>query len=217
MDGLRWLLLIVGLFIVAGVYFYTRMQRDSKTGDNEALDSGSRLEPSLGAIEDATEGEVLEDLDEEAGEPVESAISAAEQKIVTLRVIAKNNGAFAGDELVLSLRGIGMRHGKFGIFHRFEGSDEGSIIFSAASLVEPGSFDMANIKEQKIPGISLFMVLPGPVDGAEAFDLMITASRALAQSLNAELLDESGSTLSVQRERYLREEIIQHQHSVAAI
>ncbi len=217
MDGLRWLLLVVGLFVVAGVYFYPRMQRDRITTDKEELDSGSRVEPSFGAIDSAKEEDTPEEFDEEADEPVELATAAGEQKIVTLRVIAKNNGAFAGDELVLSLRGIGMRHGKFGIFHRFEGSDEGSIIFSAASLVEPGSFDMANIKEQKIPGISLFMVLPGPIDGAEAFDLMITASRALAQSLNAELLDESGSTLSVQRERYLREEIIQHQHSVVAV
>ena len=139
-----------------------------------------------------------------------------EQKIVTLRVVARNDGAFPGDELLLSLRGIGMRHGKFGIFHRFEGSDEGKIIFSAASLVEPGSFDIANIKDQEIPGISLFMVLPGPIDGAKGFDLMMTAARALAQSLNAELLDESGSTLSIQRERYLREEIIQHQHTLSS-
>ena len=29
-----------------------------------------------------------------------------------------------------------------------------------------------------------------------------------------ELLDESGSTLSIQRERYLREEIIQFEHSI---
>jgi FtsZ-interacting cell division protein ZipA len=61
------------------------------------------------------------------------------------------------------------------------------------------------------------MVLPGPIDGAEGFDLMITASRALAQTLDAELLDETGSTLSIQRERYLREEIIQHQHSLAVV
>ena len=64
-----------------------------------------------------------------------------------------------------------------------------------------------------IPGISLFMVLPGPIDGADAFDLMMAAARTLAQSLNAELLDESGSTLSIQRERYLREEIVQFEHS----
>ena len=83
----------------------------------------------------------------------------------------------------------------------------------AASLVEPGSFDLTNIKDQEIPGISLFMVLPGPLDGAEAFDMMMEAARALAQTINAELLDESGSTLSIQRERYMREEIIQFQHS----
>jgi FtsZ-interacting cell division protein ZipA len=43
---------------------------------------------------------------------------------------------------------------------------------------------------------------------------MMTAARAIAQTLNAELLDESGSTLSIQRERYMREEIIQYQHSI---
>ena len=106
-----------------------------------------------------------------------------------------------------------MRHGKFGIFHRHEGNDEEKVIFSAASLVEPGSFDLTNLKEQEIPGISLFMVLPGPVEGAQAFDLMMIAARVLTQTLNAELLDESGSTLSIQRERYMREEIIQFEHA----
>jgi cell division protein ZipA len=121
---------------------------------------------------------------------------------------------FAGDELALSLRGIGMRHGKFGIYHRYDGNDENRVIFSAASLVEPGSFDLTNLKEQRIPGISLFMVVPGPIDGAKAFDMMIEAAKTLSQSLKAELLDESGSTLSIQRERYLREEIIQFQHGI---
>jgi cell division protein ZipA len=120
---------------------------------------------------------------------------------------------FQGDELILSMRGIGLRHGKFGIFHRYDGNDESRTIFSAASLVEPGSFDLANIKDQQIPGISLFLVLPGPIDSVDGFDLMMAAARALSQSLDGELLDESGSTLSIQRERYLREEIIQYQHS----
>ena len=79
--------------------------------------------------------------------------------------------------------------------------------------MEPGSFDLANIKEQEIPGISLFLVLPGPIDGVEAFDMMMEASRTLAQSLDADLLDETGSTLSIQRERYMREEIVEYEHS----
>ncbi|MDH5240602.1 MAG: cell division protein ZipA C-terminal FtsZ-binding domain-containing protein, partial [Gammaproteobacteria bacterium] len=123
--------------------------------------------------------------------------------------------SFAGDELVLNLRGIGLRHGKFGIFHRYDGSDESNAVFSAASLVEPGSFDLQNIQAQQIPGISLFLVLPGPIDSVKAFDLMMAAARTLTQSLQGELLDESGSTLSIQRERYLREEVIQFQHSIS--
>lgn len=211
MDGLRWLLLLVGLFVVAGVYLYTRFQRNESDEDTAPEVSANRLEPSLGDEPVADDMSQVESPLDEADAP--DAVPAAAQKIVTLRVVARNHGSFAGDELVLSLRGIGMRHGKFGIFHRVEGSDDSKVIFSAASLVEPGSFDIANIKDQKIPGISLFMVLPGPMDGAKGFDLMMAAARALAQSLDAELLDESGSTLSIQRERYLREEIIQHQHS----
>ena len=150
------------------------------------------------------------------GDVDEAPASAGEspQKIVTLRLVAKDGGTFRGDELILSMRGIGLRHGKFGIFHRYDGNDESRTVFSAASLVEPGSFDLNNIKEQELPGISLFLVLPGPVEGAESFDLMMAAARTMAQSLDGELLDESGSTLSIQRERYMREDIIQFEHSI---
>jgi len=211
MDGLRWLLLFFGLLVITGVYLYSRRERNKSE-----VDSGpaARVAPTLGD----------EDVDQELPEPepeqtqddgddLADPTPEVPQKIVTLRLIARDGGAFKGDELILSMRGIGLRHGQFGIFHRYDGNDESRTIFSAASLVEPGSFDIANIKEQEIPGISLFLVLPGPVDGVEAFDMMMEASRALAQTLDAELLDESGSTLSIQRERYMREEVIQYQHS----
>ena len=208
MDGLRWLLLLFGLLVIAGVYIYSRRERMQ---EKQQESSAERLESCLrdDSVAPRTDSEAdIATADEDA----ENAV--VEQKIVTLRLVAGDNGAFQGDELLLKLRGIGMRHGKFGIFHRYEGTDEDDVVFSVASLVEPGIFDLANIKEQQIPGISLFMVLPGPIDGAEAFDEMMAAARALSQSLNAELLDESGSTLSIQRERYLREEIIRYQHGI---
>ncbi len=209
MDGLRWLLLLFGLLVIAGVYIYSRREK-SKPVDAEPIESpGVRVEPTLGDDADEPDGSpaIAED------EPPEPSLPEAPQKIVTLRLVGRDKKPFPGDELILSMRGIGLRHGKFGIFHRYDGNDESRTIFSAASLVEPGSFDLANIKDQGIPGISLFMVLPGPVDSVESFDLMMAAARALTQSLDGELLDESGSTLSIQRERYMREEIIQYQHS----
>ena len=84
---------------------------------------------------------------------------------------------------------------------------------SSRSWIE-NDHDLDNIREQSIPGISLFLVLPGPIDGVEAFDMMMEAARAIAQSLDGELLDESGSSLSIQRERYMREEIVQFTHEI---
>ncbi len=221
MDGLRWLLLLFGLLVIAGVYVYSR--REKKPAGDKAR-SGNRIEPSLDAA-DTDDDELQSDpndpndlvdpsFDDDADDDVIDNLPDDEtpQKIVTVRIVAREKKSFAGDELVLSMRGIGLRHGKFGIFHRYDGNDESRTVFSAASLVEPGSFDLQNIKGQKIPGISLFLVLPGPVECVEAFDLMLAAARALTQTLDGELLDESGSTLSIQRERYLREEIIQFQH-----
>ena len=214
MDGLRWLLLFFGLLVIAGVYFYSR--REKKPKDEESEVAAERREPTL----DGGESIVVEDLDSGFESPDievtedDTPAEGAPQKIVTLRLIGREKKPFQGDELILSMRGIGLRHGKFGIFHRYDGNDESRTIFSAASLLEPGSFDLTNIKDQQIPGISLFLVLPGPVDNVEGFDMMMAAARALAQSLDGELLDESGSTLSIQRERYLREEIIQFQLSV---
>lgn len=216
MDGLRWLLLFFGILVIGGVYLYSRRDKSREVEDEADV---RRVEPTLqlGAAAPGVDDEAGGVTDSEFPEgvpPAEKAVENSPPKIVTLRIVAREKGAFKGDDLILSLRGIGLRHGKFGIFHRYDGNDETRTIFSAASLIEPGSFDLANIKDQQIPGISLFLVLPGPIDSVEAFDLMMAAARAISQSLDGELLDESGSTLSIQRERYLREEIIQYHHSI---
>jgi cell division protein ZipA len=220
MDGLRWLLLFFGLLVVGGVYLYSRREQKS----DQEPESFERRTPTLDGESRKIDGDDsaetttrMDDPDTGDDEQSPKIQTQEEQKIVTLRLVARDRGSFQGDELILSMRGIGLRRGKFGIFHRFDGDDESEVIFSAASLVEPGHFDIENIKEQEFPGISLFLVLPGPVEGVDAFDLMIAAARTLATSLNGELVDESGSTLSIQRERYMREEIVQfeHHHKVA--
>lgn len=214
MDGFGWLLLFFGLLVIAGVYFYSR--RENSKPDEQQVPP-PRVAPRLEGSESSDTSDRDEAVDTPSAADEESSADSDEtdapQKIVTLRIVAPEQKFFPGDDLILTLRGIGLRHGKFGIFHRYDGNDESRTVFSAASLVEPGSFDLENIKDQEIPGISLFLVIPGPIDGIEGFDQMMTAARTLAQSLNGELLDESGSTLSIQRERYMREEVIQFQHT----
>jgi len=244
MDELRVILLLVGIGVVGLVYWHSRRQarrRDSRRDvrlepafdESEASsDDDTASLPELEADEPiravADDDEYEDEYDDKTpvgetrdfvGDSEENAETAEqrqiEQKIITLRLVARGDDHFNGEQVVLALRGLGLRHGKFGIFHRVEGTDDESIVFSVASLVEPGTFDLTNIRQQELPGVSMFMVLPGPKDGAEAFDEMMETARALADSLNGDLLDEAGSTMSVQRERFLREEIIQYQHGLA--
>jgi cell division protein ZipA len=116
------------------------------------------------------------------------------------------------EEAVLALKRIGLVHGKYGIFHRLPDDGSDDPVFSVASLTEPGSFDLAKLQGMVIPGLSLFLTLPGPGDGVARFDRMIETARDLAEDLDGVVLDERGSSWSIQRERYIREEIIQFQH-----
>ena len=56
------------------------------------------------------------------------------------------------------------------------------------------------------------MVLPGAGDPVARFDAMVETARGLSVELSADLFDERGSSWSSQRERYLREEIIEYRH-----
>lgn len=137
--------------------------------------------------------------------------------VVAVRLMARDRQGFPGDQLILAMRGAGLRHGRFGIFHYHDTNDPDLKYFSVASLVEPGTFDLSSLTDTRLPGISLFQVLPGSVDAILAFEKMLETARVLANKLDGELLDEHGSSMSVQRERYIRDEIHQflRQHHVS--
>ena len=118
---------------------------------------------------------------------------------------------------MLALRAAGLQHGRYGIFHRFGPRGPSEPLFSVANLTEPGSFDLAKLAESTIPGMSFFMILPGVGDPITRFDQMVETARALAHELEAELFDEKGSSWSIQRERYVREEIIAYRHQLERI
>jgi cell division protein ZipA len=198
-SELRWLLLLTGLVVLAVVFFFSR-------GDADSLSrkwSSRRRDASAGrGPADVPIPPEPVPLPAEPGlEPVNA------ERIVAVRLMSREREGFAGEGLVLALRDAGLRHGQFGIFHRHDSDHH--ILFSVASLVEPGAFDLSQLKNRHYPGVSLFLLLPGAGDRIAAFDEMLATGRALAAALDGELLDEQGSRLSVQRERYLREEVIQ--------
>jgi cell division protein ZipA len=130
-------------------------------------------------------------------------------RIVALRLIPRA-AELTSERAVAALRSAGLEHGRYAIFHRPLGANREG--FSVASLTEPGSFDLEHLDGSTIAGLSFFVVLPGAGDPVARFDAMVETARALSVELAADLFDERGSSWSSQRERYLREEIIEYRH-----
>lgn len=135
---------------------------------------------------------------------------AGTERVVSLRLVPGEGERLDAERAVRALRQAGLQHGPYGIFHYCEERNVPESGFSVANLVEPGTFDPSEIPGTALPGIAVFMVLPGTGDPVERFDKMIGTARDLCQSLDARLLDESGNSWSIQGERYLREELIEY-------
>jgi len=205
---LRWILLLLGILVLVGVYAYSRY-RFSRPNQLDAS-ARARREPSLDPTGDLDElAEVIEAAEPVVAEPPPAVEPEGPTMMVTVRLMARNKGGFPGDKLVLAMRGAGLRHGRFGIFHAHAEDIPDKALFSVASLVEPGSFDLAALAQQRLPGVSLFALLPSASEAISVFESMLDTARRLASELDGELLDEHGSSLSVQRERYIRDEILQ--------
>jgi cell division protein ZipA len=163
-----------------------------------------RIEPILGDTE-------IIDPDSPAAEPLRPP---PEEKIVTLRLAAPPLERFGGRELVDALRAAGLEHGKFSIFHKV--APNGATLMSVASLVEPGTFDLDRIEAQRFPGISLFSVLPGPMDAGATLDMMVGIARDLAARLRGVVQDERGVPMSPQKLADLRVGLMEWQRRADA-
>lgn len=134
---------------------------------------------------------------------------ASQQRIVALRLVA-SDVRWNGRLLREALEAENLHYGRYSIFHRER--EDGKTLFYVASIMEPGSFDIGTMDEQFFPGISLFGIVPGPLEAPATFDLMLTAGRHLAERMKGQLQDEQGSTLTSQRILNLREELVHFEH-----
>ncbi len=111
MEGLRWWLLLFGLLVIAGVYLYSRREKSEPT-EKSVDPSGPRVEPTLGGddfdeVPDDDENQIdSPGIDEDDSSEPER--ESGPQKIVTLRLVGHDKKPFQGDELILSMRGIGL-------------------------------------------------------------------------------------------------------------
>ena len=210
------------------MYLWSKRQLDDDRPANES--SYERNEPSLGpgeksevkqegAVANAGDGSDQESLpagkERRTRKPASKGSTyqdlSGDEKIISLRVATKGGLLLNGLDIVKALMDAGLMHGSFQIFHRMAKSTE-IPVFSVASLLEPGTFDLSKLESMNTPGLTFFMVLPGELDGIEVFNDMLATAREIAERTNCELLDEKGGALTAQGAGYIRDEIVRYQH-----
>jgi cell division protein ZipA len=126
------------------------------------------------------------------------------RKILALRLAASPH-QLEGGRLLEALQAESLQHGKYDVFHRYH--DDGTSIFSVASMVEPGTFDLEKMPGIQYSGVTLFAQLPGPVPGMHALNELVACARRLQQTLGGTLQDDRGVPLTVHRIERLRQEV----------
>jgi cell division protein ZipA len=131
------------------------------------------------------------------------------QRIVSVRVCAAGETRWSGLDLMIALENHGLAYGRYNVFHRKH--SDGRTLFCAASLVEPGVFNLAKMPQEEFRGLTLFAVLPGPLPPLQTLDTVIETAGELAATLHGVLQDSHGAPLSMQRAEALREDVARFQ------
>jgi cell division protein ZipA len=218
---LRWILTAIGVVLIVAVYLWSRRERSEddpawrrepdmdKQGrgwGNPPRDDDSlpelTLDPGQGAARPGAEGDAY-------GVEAPELPPEGDQLIVALRLRARQAAGFDGTDLIKAFSAESLEYGKFGAFHSLD--ERRRSRFLVASLVEPGSFEIEKMHELRCPGVSMFMVLPGPREPLAALDAMFVCARRLAERLDADVLDDKGNALTMQQAGWLREQVVEYQ------
>jgi len=235
-DSLRLTLVIAGLLIVGGIYFKFRSSDDdliywlkklfsplsNKIDTTEhAVANDDELIPVLTPIDDEPDSsdfdalsEVISGRDrfEEYSRQQEIRFSAVEDAnetgpatlLIVLNIMSPKGHVFAGEGIHAVMTSAGLTHGDHQIYHYME---DGLAMFSIANAIEPGFFDLSELKNISTPGLAVFMQLPGPVECRQALESLLEISKRLADALSGELCDENRSVLTQQTISHLKDKV----------
>ena len=214
MEEIRWVLIFSGIILIVGIIIY---ENYLKSILNKTLKKPEKIEPTF-HFENSPDSPKMNEgqLGEHSDNNIDIEIDIEDRNIkvecdhvITVRLTPIDSKPFDGNEVLEILNGNGLSLDESGIFNYLDKHNK-TKLFSAANLVEPGVFDAQDKENEKIPGLSFFMLMPLCSNEINAFDEMMMVLKRIKTSLKAELLDDAGSSLSIQRERYIREEVIEY-------
>ena len=165
--------------------------------------------------EEAYEEEIVDELDQkraESSQPQAADPAAADEfeqsEVLVLNVTAKNGRVFTGDDLLHVLITSGLKFGEMNIFHkRLSKEHQGTVIFSVANMLNPGTFDLNNMDEFTTLGISFFLALPSAINNLDAFEQMLGVAQDIRDTLDGDLKDDHRNGMTAQTIEHYRQRV----------
>lgn len=133
--------------------------------------------------------------------------------IIQINVRARKR-PFDGPSIVKAMQETGLHLSSQAVYQRLTSDGTRKVLFSVASMVNPGVFPVKEMDGFTTPGLTLFTQLPGPADGMVIFSDMLYTAERLAAMLVGDLQDETHSALTKQTIEHLRERIMEHKRQI---
>jgi cell division protein ZipA len=215
---MQLLLSIFAVLLSFYILFKTFNKKKSKT--NPLSNKTEKLTQKPG-FKNKDPDPLLEDYDEsdEEQEPLPAPISSQKEaptlheevvmvapakpkhslEFIAFSIVPKQQDFFPGRVMMTALKTNNFHLGKQDMFHLHEDDDpKKPILFSVASLLEPGVFNEEEMADNNYPGLLVYMILTKSSDPLEIFDKMLKSVRMIAAQLNGEILDNSDNVITAQ-------------------
>ena len=229
---LRQWLLIIGPLLVLGVILhgYYRMRLSSNDlkmnldksflnreyiyEEDEERELASTELPNGGArvINKSSVGNELAEMDykrdsrrEEMSHEDNSSKDAEDIRDIVVLNVLTDAERIKGQELLEFLMENEMSYGEMEIFHKLD--NQGEVLFSLANAIEPGTFDLSDIEEFEIQGVTLFMQIDGANQAERIFDDMLELARKISGKFSSQIFDGTRSALTQQTIGHIRQNI----------
>lgn len=196
------------------------LAKENLEAESEKTEPELSLNPNIETAEIAEfEGEsnILDvHLHEQQRYDDESALAMAEQ-IIALNVYPNPRRALSGDKALKVLLKYGLRYGEMSCFHRYENTDEPSVLmFSVLRMTDngPAGFDLETLSTEQVQGLAFFLALPNS-KAVTGFDMMASIAGLIAREIDGKVYDENNLEFTPQLKEHWRHHVIDYRPAQA--
>ncbi|WP_423823815.1 cell division protein ZipA [Salinisphaera sp. SPP-AMP-43] len=131
-----------------------------------------------------------------------------DSQIFVLYVAAPEGQTFDGPAVHDALAKADLKFGLNDMFHRItEVHGVTESVFCVANMLNPGTLDPAEQARLSTPGLALFLLVPGALEGRPAMRDMMETANLLATALGGNVLDDNRALLKAQTAQYMLDQI----------